>query len=144
MTPIQATLHQRAEKCSAALNTIVNYKTRGHFDLQGDEELVKDNKQRGSCLQGSVRTAPGRLAVLLWSPGQWGCSQGKGPIECKAILPWHLIKGIKAWEVEPTGYPPGSALRSYQKQRSSKHFNFPILKEFWPEPLGGVGGAELC
>lgn len=48
MTPIQATLHQRAEKCSVALNTIVNYKTRGHFDLQGDEELVKDNKQRGS------------------------------------------------------------------------------------------------
>lgn len=97
-----------------------------------------------SCLQGSVRTAPGRLAVLLRSPGQWGCSQGKGPIECKAILPWHLIKGIKAWEVEPTGYPPGSAQRSYQKQRSSKHFNFPILKEFWPEPLGGFAGTELC
>lgn len=35
-------------------------------------------------VQGSLRTV-----VILGS---------KGPIERKAILPWHLIKGIRAWE----------------------------------------------
>lgn len=51
-------------------------------------------------------------------------------------MPWHLIKGIKAWEAKPTGYPPGSIPSSYQKHKSSKQFNFPILEVFWPELTG--------
>lgn len=73
---------------------------------------------------------------MLSSPGQWGYQEGKGPIECRAILPWHLIKGIKAWEAKPTGYPPGSIPSSYQKHKSSKRLNFPILEVFWSEPSG--------
>lgn len=51
-------------------------------------------------------------------------------------MPWHLIKGIKAWETKPTGYPPGSIPSSYQKHQSSKQLNFPISEVFWSEPPG--------
>lgn len=81
--------------------------------------------------------------MVLSSPGQSGYWEGKGPIECPAILPWHLIKGIKAWEAKLTGYPAGSIPSSYQKHQSSKRLNLAVSEVFWSEPSSLIVGKIM-